>query len=419
MEEQQLYPYRGHAIINRDLFYEGQRAYRHSHIPTILLRLMTCVFLVLLYGMFHQTRIRMMFTILTLCLALTWLRQWIRERKGIAFRSFLEAYQGNEPTVYTFFNDQGIHIRHDESGPGSLIGYDSLRKILETEHTLILVLPKRKFIPIRKYSIQGCTPEALCQYIFTRTGKAQRKPCKGKLGIAATILYVLTIAAGIVLSLYTEYAETVLSPAEISGFQQAAEELENLGIEGCTPELIDELEQITQEYAVYGLAPDYRLDLLCWVGMGTYDEETWEWTPSRNGVYWFDAEVMNLDTMYTDFLRGISALDPESLDFSDIREDISKVNWEQGSGIQTVSFQWNVKQYTLRGKVNYDWFDIGVADDLAKLIQKAETGKQLYFAYDGGQGYLVFYADQEWADAFQKTTGIVLKKYISRLQAVY
>ena len=45
---------------------------------------------------------------------------------------------------------------------------------------------------------------------------------------------------------------------------------------------------------------------------------------------------------------------------------------------------------------------------LAELVQVENTGKQLYFAYDGGQGMLVFYSTPQWSEAFADATGIQL-----------
>ena len=51
--------------------------------------------------------------------------------------------------------------------------------------------------------------------------------------------------------------------------------------------------------------------LLSLLGSGTTDFSTLNWSPSTNGVYAFDAEVSGLDEMYTNFLRGVSALNEE------------------------------------------------------------------------------------------------------------
>ena len=64
-------------------------------------------------------------------------------------------------------------------------------------------------------------------------------------------------------------------------------------------------------------------------------------------------EVMNLDTMYTDFLTGVRALHPQELNFSNMKEDLSWVDVEEGTGTQKVSFDWSGASYTLEATVMY------------------------------------------------------------------
>lgn len=72
--------------------------------------------------------------------------------------------------------------------------------------------------------------------------------------------------------------------------------------------------------------------LLTVLGQGNYDYENMTWTPYENGVYTFDVEFFNVEKMYTDFLTGVSSLDKEELNFKNIQEDTSQVNWEEGTG---------------------------------------------------------------------------------------
>ncbi len=186
-----------------------------------------------------------------------------------------------------------------------------------------------------------------------------------------------------------------------------AEILKKYGISGITDEMLNELEE---GYAK--LPPEILFDktatLLSVLGSGTINYDTWEFTPSENGVYSFDAEVFDVGNMYTNFLRGISAIGGEELVFTDIQEDTSGVDWEEGTGRRTVSFQWNGNSYTLEAEAMSDWFDFSVADELNKIIMAGGNGKQLFFASDGYQECIVFYCDADWAEAFEKETGLSL-----------
>ena len=171
--------------------------------------------------------------------------------------------------------------------------------------------------------------------------------------------------------------------------------------------MVDDLEQDYKE-----MPPEVELNkaamLLTVLGQGEYDYENMTWTPYTNGVYTFDVEFFNVEKMYTDFLIGVSSLDEEELDFKNIQEDTRQVNWEEGTGKRTVSFEWKHRQFTLEAAVEDDWFDLNVANELNEIIKKYGNGKQLYFTGDGYQECIVFYRDPEWAKSFQTETGLEL-----------
>ncbi len=189
-------------------------------------------------------------------------------------------------------------------------------------------------------------------------------------------------------------------------YTEIAEILKQFGIGGITEQLIRELET-----ADAGMPQEVEFNktagLLSVLGLGEYNYSEGTWTPSANGVYSFDVEVLNLDRMYTDFLRGVSALDKDELDFQNIQEDTSDVDLEEGTGIQKVTFEWKGKTYCLEATVENDWFDMNVAFALNKIIIENGNGKRLFFTSDGYQQCIVFYRDSEWAKSFEKETGLV------------
>ena len=193
-------------------------------------------------------------------------------------------------------------------------------------------------------------------------------------------------------------------------YKELAEIFSNYDIQGTNAQMIEELEQDYKE-----LPPEVIFNkaamLLTVLGQGEFDYENMTWTPYENGVYTFDVEFFNVDNMYTDFLTGVSSLDREELDFKNIQEDTSQVNWEEGTEKRTVTFEWKDKQFTLEAVVVDDWFDVNVANELNKIIKEYGNEKQLFFASDGYQEGIVFYRDKKWADAFQMETGLELVEY--------
>ena len=138
--------------------------------------------------------------------------------------------------------------------------------------------------------------------------------------------------------------------------------------------------------------------------MGQYDYETMEWTPSESGLYWFDLEVMNVDTMYSDFLRGLDYMD-KAQTFANVSYDYSHVNIESGQGIITVSFDYWLQHYELEANYNYDWFDTDMLYHLGRILAADEDPKDLWMTLDG-QGVLLYYGTEESKDLLVKKTGI-------------
>ena len=156
------------------------------------------------------------------------------------------------------------------------------------------------------------------------------------------------------------------------------------GLNGLDDELVYNLEQRYKELPSE-IEFNKAANLLTSLGEGDIDYENMTWKPSENGVYAFDVEIFDVENMYKNFLIGVSYLDREELNFTNIVEDTSLVDWEDGTGSRSVSFDWNGQHFNIDAKVEGDWFDSSVADDLNRIIISQDTGKQLYFTSDGYQ----------------------------------
>lgn len=240
---------------------------------------------------------------------------------------------------------------------------------------------------------------------------------KGKtvMGILAAVLILLLLMqwmkeperAG------NEFMETMMNQ---KSYAEIAETLRELDIDGVSDELVKELDKsydsIPQEVLMDLMEmeqPNKTAMLLTAVGSGTYDYENWTWTPGSRSVYAFDVEVMDISHMYTNFLKGVSAIGGGELEFTNVAEDMSQVDEENGTGKRIVTFDWRGERSTLEAEENQDWFDVKVADGLNEIIMAKGGSKKLYFASDGYQECIIFYCDQEWADKFQTKTGLNLE----------
>ncbi len=114
----------------------------------------------------------------------------------------------------------------------------------------------------------------------------------------------------------------------------------------------------------------------------------------------FDFEYMDPETIYTDFLNSFAELTGDEIIITDITEDTNKVDYETGTGTQTVSFQCNGKNYRFDANVQQDWFDSEMLTFMGKVVSDQHTGKNLYVTSDGYQECIIFYQTQEWADRF-------------------
>ena len=194
-------------------------------------------------------------------------------------------------------------------------------------------------------------------------------------------------------------------------YKELAIKLNHLGIMDIKDEMIERLQtewdQETEEFKEY--VSQVTL-LLMELGCGYYDQETW--TPSSKYVYAFDMECFDVEAMYKYFFEGVAAIGDGDLDFYVIDENLDKVDWENGTGIRSITFQWNNHQYTLDAQVMNDWFDFSFADKLNQIIIKECSDKQLYFSIDE-QTIFVLYCDENWATSFVELTGMRLTKKLN------
>lgn len=345
---------------------------------------------------------------------------FLRRNGGIQYKRMLSNNNGKPMHIHLHFDDTGIYTFNLDTENRNTYRYEQLRSLAQTKNYLVLLMEYNQFLLVKKDNLTGGTQNDFVDYLLSLCPKIKpRKIRSNRPGQIINVIMIAVLIFGLILAVYRlpliqHYFDSKRPINNSMSYQQIADGLVSFGIQvddASIAELteFDDLYQNDPYYAEYYSDYSKVLDLLCYTGGGTYDEETWEWTPSTSGVYWFDTEVFNIETMYTDFLRGVCALNSQELNFTNIQEDTSKVNWEYGSGMQSATFHWNSHSYHLEGRVQYDWFDLSAADDLNKIIQTQVQDKQLYFVYDGGQGYLVLYGTKEWAKELEAATGLDLQ----------
>lgn len=397
-----------------------------SFLISCVLSIATLLFFILLSRKFGKAYSSTMLLVYVAVFLISRLIRYFKGRTDQAPQKMHSTHSDPNGSHHLTFLDNGIHYTAPHCDGERILPYLNIRSVFETPNLLVLVLEQRKLLPVEKSSICGGPVSTFVQKLLEASPSIKQKKLFSLLpGKIIHRIFLLLLVASLLLGiLWSSPVQNLLHSttpinAKMSYFE-IAESLEALGIHDIPQEALRDLSGWEQEYDIrVPQSGIYKCtNLLCMAGMGTYNKETWAWTPAQTGVFWFDEEAFDLNRMYTNLLLGVQSLDPEVLCFTDIQEDLSLVNWEDGTGTQTVTFTFAGKTHTLNADVMYDWYDLEILNDLNRIISK-ETEKTLYFAWDQGHGYLVFYGDSRWARQFQVATGIRLSKNINLLDALY
>ena len=166
----------------------------------------------------------------------------------------------------------------------------------------------------------------------------------------------------------------------------------NLGID-VPEETVREVEQsLTEMCASFSIREepwDFPLMLLSRLGAGTYDFDTGDRTSTSTDVYSFDAEVFDIDHMYTLFLQGVSSIVPAFI-CTDVTEVID--GWDEG----TTTVRFTLNQHTYERQLSFygDWFNTEAIDWVNEVLTAEGFDGQLCGFSDGGQGLILFYGDE-------------------------
>lgn len=147
---------------------------------------------------------------------------------------------------------------------------------------------------------------------------------------------------------------------------------------------------------------DFNL-LLELLGSGHYDPETRIWSPSSKHFFAFDAEVIDVETMYLNYLKGLQSISQGELSFTDMVQDTTKVNWEEPSGTIAVSFRLNGIECRYDAAFQGDWLDTHIRNAINSCLDRLGIEKRFY-ATDASQGETLFFCTEAWARKFEEAT---------------
>ena len=285
----------------------------------------------------------------------------------------------------------------------------------------ILLLNKDEEDQEKLQSFISCCKERVNYEVFQQP----KKWSLGKNIFTMIICLAMVVAAGFVAVGVSMLEDTsmesgteemfVFRPEEYEDyvpFEKQLEVMEQLGFT-VSQDSIDYLKEwmSEEEYGGYGrvYVEGYPYhELLMGLGYPTYDEETWEVLDYSKQAYWLDFEGWDISTDYIQILKGLAAMSGGEVTFTDMKEDIYHVDWDKGTGTIDVTFKCNGKPYEFEAKVENDWIDADFIGYLNEVLDLEGYTKNLYACYDGGQGNVLFYRDEAWAEEFVELTGIEL-----------
>jgi len=210
---------------------------------------------------------------------------------------------------------------------------------------------------------------------------------------------------------FSDTESSIRTTKDEEEINKAADTLKELGFTEITDEMIASMyETYNESHYTEWDNGDVMISLLSCLGMGDYDFDTWEWAPSSSQVYAFDMEVFDVGNMYSNFFKGITAINNNEFEITDINEDMSLGNEESGIGIKNVTFLYNGTPCQFHAKAMYDWFDGSIISYMNEVFKKEKNPKRLYYMTDGYQELIIFYCSEEWAAEFTAKTGFTLSK---------
>lgn len=327
---------------------------------------------------------------------------------GISYKRNLVANNGKPVHSLVQFSEDAIVTVNLGNDNRATFSYDQVKSIRETENLFLCSMAYQLFLIVDKRTLT-CSREEFLQMLFARCSKVRQKRVRSHK--PALILERVKWVVIAVLCVIAVYLNPVLQISQRLHGQihngmtvaQIAQELAPLDIRLGDGETLEQLEHM---YGSAFFRSGSKLEsILYHVGLGEHDFDASTWTPSDSGVYYCSYWAYDCSTMYTDLLRGISALDPDNLRFEEVQEDHSQADWENYSGHITLSFSFSGKMHSLDAVFYEEWYDETILNALNAIITE-ETGRSLYFCDYQDMGCFVFYGTPDWAELFAARTGL-------------
>ena len=167
----------------------------------------------------------------------------------------------------------------------------------------------------------------------------------------------------------------------------------------------DKFEVIMASEASADPVGDIVVNFLASAGMGEFDYETGEWTSLSDQVYALDTEVFDESTMYPLFFQGLLSISGGEVPITDVIQDDSQVNWEEGTGLRRVTLNYDGKPYIIDTEAMMDWLDCSILKSVNDILAKEGASKRYYAMWNSFQGMTILFFSPEEARSFEGATG--------------
>lgn len=326
------------------------------------------------------------------------------------------------------FTDEGICVDMPQDRK-SIYLWESLSWLFETQEAFYFFNQDRKrFIAVPKKSFVIREQVELFYRLCAEHG-LQRMEAKKAHYVPGWVLWIILGliflafigTAAVKISLDTRSAPENGSERryERVALEKQVEVLASLGL-SVPKETEASVKNSMEEYGLYDLVEESPYTwLLMDMGAPAYDED-WNVTGYSEDVFWFDFEGVDISTDYINILNGMRALAKGSCldDVTDIQEDMTEADWENGKGVITVSLTRKGQTYSYVMDMYDDWIDTKVLGIFNPLLEQEGSQKYFYATGDDGQGAIVFFCTEDWAKEFMEKTGLTLSKEIAKADKV-
>ena len=408
-------------IYDLPIYREFTAGTQQTATPRILLHMILIPLLIYLVSCMSVPFIKYYFPIFTLAV---FIPLFLENRKcgSKNYQRMIHNNAGRPIHHFVEFTTDSIMITNRDSGNHYTFPYKDLIRIIETKNLYIFVYKFKQANAIEKRWIRGGSKDDLISLLHNQCPNLNRNIGTTFFGKWIDRIFYAVLIVGSILSMsqfFTGCQPYKHTQSDLNlSYREIAQNLQTVDIR-ITEELILEMEQKDAEYGYHESAfqtvqnKTYRL--LSWAGYGDIQEDTWVWVPPETGILWYDCEVFNPDSIYTDFLAAVTVLSNGELSFDDIKEDYSKASFEQGTGSVTIAFQYEGESHKRTVEYCYDWFDMDFLFYLGNIANKDDFQKDLYYSEDG-QGFFLYYGTKDQVQELMKISYMPFVKAINLFQ---